>query len=214
MTTMSTSPICSTAADMKTVKVGRGDTLAGIITKVGVEPIRGQGHRRGNAPVFPAQNLKPGQEVRFNLDPGAGRHRRDGAGPRQRVSARATSMLGSVTRNHRGDFVVTEQKGAVTAEAHRSNSSAPRSITSFYHAALSQHIPAETILKLLRVHSYDVDFKQKVKPGDSFDVFFDVPDHGLRPRRDGRAALHLDDRRRPDPELLSLPHPGRPRRLL
>ena len=40
---------------------------------------------------------------------------------------------------------------------------------------LAQHIPADTILKLLRVHSYDVDFKQKVKPGDTFDVFFDVP---------------------------------------
>ncbi len=39
--------------------------------------------------------------------------------------------------------------------------------TSFYHAALEQHIPQATIDKLLRVNSYDVDFKQKVKPGDT-----------------------------------------------
>jgi murein DD-endopeptidase MepM/ murein hydrolase activator NlpD len=50
--------------------------------------------------------------------------------------------------------------------------------TSFYHAALEQKIPAETILKLLRVHSYDVDFKQKVKSGDSFDLFFDSGNEG------------------------------------
>ena len=47
--------------------------------------------------------------------------------------------------------------------------------TSFYHAALSQHLPADTILKLLRVHSYDVDFKQQVKPGDNFEVFLECP---------------------------------------
>jgi murein DD-endopeptidase MepM/ murein hydrolase activator NlpD len=70
--------------------------------------------------------------------------------------------------------VVTDQKGAVTAEGQKQQQRATL-YQSFYHAALAQHIPADTILKLLRVHSYDVDFKQKVKPGDSFDVFFDVP---------------------------------------
>jgi murein DD-endopeptidase MepM/ murein hydrolase activator NlpD len=70
--------------------------------------------------------------------------------------------------------VVTDQKGAVTAEGQKQQQRATL-YQSFYHAALTQHIPADTILKLLRVHSYDVDFKQKVKPGDSFDVFFDVP---------------------------------------
>ena len=38
---------------------------------------------------------------------------------------------------------------------------------------LQQKIPAETILKLLRIHSYDVDFKKRVKAGDSFELFFD-----------------------------------------
>ena len=58
-------------------------------------------------------------------------------------------------------------------QAARKPRPAPRSTPRFYHAALEQHIPAETILKLLRVHSYDVDFKQKVKAGDTFEMFFD-----------------------------------------
>ena len=75
--------------------------------------------------------------------------------------------LGTVARTTRGDFVVTDQKGAVTAEGEKQQQRATL-YQSFYHAALAQHIPADTILKLLRVHSYDVDFKQKVKPGDIF----------------------------------------------
>ena len=85
--------------------------------------------------------------------------------------------LASVARNNRGDFIVTDQKGGLTAEGAEQQQRATL-YASFYHAAQSQRIPADTILKLLRVHSYDVDFKQKVKPGDTFDVFFDVPDHG------------------------------------
>ncbi|WP_244500778.1 hypothetical protein [Methyloceanibacter marginalis] len=45
---------------------------------------------------------------------------------------------------------------------------------SFYQAALDQKLPSDTILKLLRVHSYDVDFKQKARSGDTFEVFFDA----------------------------------------
>ena len=85
--------------------------------------------------------------------------------------------LASVARNNRGDFIVTDKKGGLTAEGAEQQQRATL-YASFYHAAQSQRIPADTILKLLRVHSYDVDFKQKVKPGDTFDVFFDVPDHG------------------------------------
>jgi murein DD-endopeptidase MepM/ murein hydrolase activator NlpD len=52
-------------------------------------------------------------------------------------------------------------------------SARPTLYESFYHAALKQKIPADTILKLLRVHSYDVDFKKRVKAGDNFELFFD-----------------------------------------
>jgi murein DD-endopeptidase MepM/ murein hydrolase activator NlpD len=85
------------------------------------------------------------------------------------------AYLGGVARNNRGDFIVANEAGVISPEDSAKQQRATL-YTSFYHAAMSQHIPSETILKLLRVHSYDVDFKQKVKPGDGFDVFFDVPD--------------------------------------
>ena len=160
-------------AQTKTVKVGRGDTLAGIIVKMGTEQTDAKAIVEALAPVFPADNLKPGQEVRFALVP-APSDTEEMEPVRISVYGPGNVHLGTVARTNRGDFVVTDDKGAVTAEGQKQQQRATL-YQSFYHAALAQHIPADTILKLLRVHSYDVDFKQKVKPGDSFDVFFDVP---------------------------------------
>jgi murein DD-endopeptidase MepM/ murein hydrolase activator NlpD len=160
-------------AETKTVKVGRGDTLAGIIVKVGAEQDQAKAIVEAFSPVFSAGNLKPGQEVRFALVP-APSDTEEMEPVRVSIYGPGNTHLGTVARTNRGDFVVTDQKGAVTAEGQKQQQRATL-YQSFYHAALAQHIPADTILKLLRVHSYDVDFKQKVKPGVSFDVFFDVP---------------------------------------
>jgi murein DD-endopeptidase MepM/ murein hydrolase activator NlpD len=80
--------------------------------------------------------------------------------------------LATVMRNRQGDYVASTEAIGSDAKAPPSSSRATL-YTAFYHAALQQHIPAQTILKLLRVHSYDVDFKQKVKAGDTFEMFFD-----------------------------------------
>ena len=50
---------------------------------------------------------------------------------------------------------------------------APRSTPASITRRSSSTFRPTTILKLLRVHSYDVDFKQKVKAGDTFEMFFD-----------------------------------------
>ena len=77
-----------------------------------------------------------------------------------------------MARNRQGEYVASTEAIGNDAKAPQGATRATL-YTAFYHAALEQHIPAETILKLLRVHSYDVDFKQKVKAGDTFEMFFD-----------------------------------------
>jgi murein DD-endopeptidase MepM/ murein hydrolase activator NlpD len=161
-------------SDLRTVKVGRGDPLASIITKVGVEPSEAKDVVEAMDTVFPAQNLKQGQEVHLNLIPAPSDN--DAMEPvRVSVFGPKGDLLGSVSRNRHGDYVVSNDADPDAAK--RADRPQHATLyTSFYRAALSQHIPPEIILKLLRVHSYDVDFKHKVKPGDSFDVFFDVPE--------------------------------------
>jgi murein DD-endopeptidase MepM/ murein hydrolase activator NlpD len=161
---------------LKVVKVGRGDTLASIVAKMSPDPDQAKDIVEALAPVFPAGNLKPGQQVRFNLVP-APSDTEEMEPVKVGIYGSGDKHIASVARNNRGDFVVTDQKGGLTAEGKEQQARATL-YASFYHAAQSQRIPTDTILKLLRVHSYDVDFKQKVKPGDTFDVFFDVPDDG------------------------------------
>jgi murein DD-endopeptidase MepM/ murein hydrolase activator NlpD len=81
--------------------------------------------------------------------------------------------LATAARNRQGAFVASAEPIGDDAAKLQQASARASLYTSFYHAALEQKIPDETILKLLRVHSYDVDFKQKTKSGDSFDLFFD-----------------------------------------
>jgi len=98
------------------------------------------------APVFPLQNLKPGQQVRFNLVPAPGDT--DQMEPVKVSVYAGDKHIASVARNNRGDFIVTDQKGGLTAEGAEQQQRATL-YASFYHAAQSQRIPADTILKLL-----------------------------------------------------------------
>jgi murein DD-endopeptidase MepM/ murein hydrolase activator NlpD len=158
-------------AETKSVDVGRGDTLMTLFAKVGTEPSEASTIVEALSSIFGAKDLKAGQEVRFTLVPAPSD---TGAMEPVKVSfyAKGGDHLASVTRNRQGDYVASTE---ATPDETKSQQASTRATlyASFYHAALQQHIPPDTILKLLRVHSYDVDFKQKVKPGDTFEVFFD-----------------------------------------
>ncbi len=157
-------------AEMKTLTVGRGDTLMSLFDKIDAEPIQAKEIIETLAPIFSAKDLKSGQEVRFTLVPAPSD---TGALEPAKVSIFAKgSHLASAVRNRQGVFVASAEP--IGGDDKTQQASARATLyTSFYHAALSQKIPADTILRLLRVHSYDVDFKQRVKAGDSFEMFFD-----------------------------------------
>jgi murein DD-endopeptidase MepM/ murein hydrolase activator NlpD len=156
-------------AKTETITIGRGDTLQSLFTKVDTEPTEAQTIIEALSPIFKAQDLKAGQEIRFSLVPAPSD---TGAMEPIKISifAKGGAHLATVQRNRQGDFIATTDGDRIKAPQTATRATL---YTSFYHAALAQHIPAETIVKLLRVHSYDVDFKQKVKPGDTFEAFFD-----------------------------------------
>jgi len=157
-------------AESKTLTVGRGDSLQSLFTKVGTEPSEANDIIEALSPIFGAKDLKSGQELRFTLVPAP-----SDTGQMEPVKVSVFlkgEHIATVARNRRGEYVASREAIGSDVKTPQSQTRATL-YTSFYHAALAQHIPAETILKLLRVHSYDVDFKQKVKAGDSFEMFFD-----------------------------------------
>jgi murein DD-endopeptidase MepM/ murein hydrolase activator NlpD len=157
-------------AETKTLIVGRGDNLAALFTKVGTEPEEAARIIEALAPIFTAKDLQSGQELRFSLVPAP-----SDTGQMEPIKVSIFAKddhLASVMRNRQGDYVVSAEP--IGNDAKSTPASTRASLyQSFYHAALEQKIAPELILKLLRVHSYDVDFKQKVRAGDTFEMFFD-----------------------------------------
>jgi murein DD-endopeptidase MepM/ murein hydrolase activator NlpD len=157
-------------AETKTLKVGSGDSLMSLFTKAGTEPTEAQQMIEAFAAIFTAKDLKSGQELRFSMVPAP-----SDTGQMEPVKVSIfdhDTHLATVARNRQGEYVASTE--AIGNDAKQTQGASRATLyTAFYHAALEQHIPAETILKLLRVHSYDVDFKQRVKAGDTFEMFFD-----------------------------------------
>jgi murein DD-endopeptidase MepM/ murein hydrolase activator NlpD len=157
-------------AETKTLTVGRGDTLLSLFTKAGTEPSEASEIIDAFSAIFAAKDLKSDQELRFSMVPAP-----SDTGQMEPVKVSifdSGSHLATVARNRLGEYVASTEAVGNDVKAPPASSRATL-YAAFYHAALEQHIPADTILKLLRVHSYDVDFKQKVKAGDTFEMFFD-----------------------------------------
>ncbi len=158
------------SAETKTITVGRGDSLMSLFTKVGTEPEEAAAIIDAFGSIFGTKDLKQGQEIRFSLVPAPSD---TGQLEPIKVSIYAKgNHLATVARNQGGDYVASTEPIGNDAKTTQVSSRASL-YSSFYHAALQQRIPADTIHKLLRVHSYDADFKQRVRPGDSFEMFFD-----------------------------------------
>ncbi|MFQ5625667.1 MAG: peptidoglycan DD-metalloendopeptidase family protein [Methyloligellaceae bacterium] len=161
-------------SETKAVTVKRGDTLMSILANAGAERWQAKAIADAMTPVFKPKNMKRGQEIRFTLMPAP---KNDAQLEPVKVSL-FTGKAHNVTvvRNETGDFVVSNDPIELgDARTRRSNRPQRASLyTSFYQAALDQGVPRDKIMKLLRIHSYDVDFKRLAHAGDNFEVFFDL----------------------------------------
>ena len=158
-------------SETKALTVDRGDTLLSLFLKVGTEPSHAASIIETIEPVFGGKDLKAGQQVQFRLVPAPSD---SGQMEPVRVSifAKGGEHLATAARNRQGDYVASTEAAPENVKFQQASNRATL-YAAFYHAALEQQLPADTIQKLLKVHSYDVDFKQKARAGDTFEAFFD-----------------------------------------
>jgi murein DD-endopeptidase MepM/ murein hydrolase activator NlpD len=164
-------------SEIRTVTVKKDDTLMSILTRNGAEPWQAKDIYEAMSPVFLAKALQKGQEVRMSLVPAPG-----DSGKMDPVKVSLfTGKRHEVTiaRNAGGHYVVSTDPIRKSV-ASRKNQGPRRATlyTSVYEAGLNQNLPHETIMKVLRIHSYDVDFKRRVKAGDGVEMFFDLKKDG------------------------------------
>lgn len=162
-------------SETKAVTVAKGDTLMSILSDAGAEPWQAKAIAEAMEPVFKPKNLKRGQEIRFTLMPAP---KNDAQLEPVKVSLFSdTEHEVTVARNEAGEFVASDDPITLEDAKNLRRSARPQRATlytSFYQSALNQGVVHEETLKLLRIHSYDVDFKRLTQPGDAFEIFFDM----------------------------------------
>ncbi|WP_029058584.1 M23 family metallopeptidase [Stappia stellulata] len=125
---------------------------------------------------FNIAGVDTGQRIRLAMAPSA--TAAESMVP-QRISLYTdTDHQATVARSDTGDFVAAEAPDTFLpdafAEADRVGyaGTTPTLYDSLYQTALEQNVEKDLISDLVRIFSFDVDFKSRVKPGDSFEVFY------------------------------------------
>lgn len=163
------------------VKVGPKDSLRKILIRAGADNWQARGMIESARRIFPQSRLKAGQEVRITLVPSLTRKNRKEPA-RFAVFSSGHEHLVSVARNSAGEFVASrspsiEKEIANAALGYSDRASSTSSVyASVYYAGLLQHIPSDTILKIMKIHAFETDFRRRLRPGDAVEFFFDMKD--------------------------------------
>jgi murein DD-endopeptidase MepM/ murein hydrolase activator NlpD len=162
------------------VKVGENDSLRKILIRAGADSWQARGMVEAARNVFPESSLSAGQEVRITLVPSlTQKDRKEPA--RFSVFSGGHDHLVSVMRNAAGEFVASkspsiEEEIANAALGDNDRASSSSVYASVYYAGLLQHIPADTLMKVMKIHATETDFRRHLRPGDSIEMFFDMKD--------------------------------------
>lgn len=170
------------------VKVGKQESLAGLLARNGADDWQVEAMIEAAASVFPASSLAEGQEVHFTLLPSLTK-----PGETEPTSfsifTEGHEHLVSVRRNDTGEFVASREPATSSVNLRISDSTgssesggssrASSLYGSVYHAGLLQRVPPETLSEILRIHAYELDFGQRVRAGDSVEFFFDFADENV-----------------------------------
>lgn len=165
--------------EVTVVKVGRDDTLTKVLQNAGAPPWLARSMIEAAQGVFPEAALVPGQEVRITLVPSL--TQADKKEPaRFSIFSDGHDHLVTVLRNAAGEFVASAQS-QIARELDQAGNDGEGSqnaslYASIFYAGATQSLPQETIEQILRVNAFDTDFRRRVRPGDTLEMFFDMKD--------------------------------------
>ncbi len=152
------------AHEAREVRVGNGETLAGLLVRAGASPSETHAALASISDVYNPRAIRPGQPVSVFFDRSSGDARLTGVAFRSEPGA-------SVTANRtQSGFAAREVLMPVTFEMARI--AAPVEST-LYGTALRLGATDREVAALADAFAYDVDFQRDVRPGDNFELVFE-----------------------------------------
>jgi murein DD-endopeptidase MepM/ murein hydrolase activator NlpD len=166
--------------ETQVVRVGDGDTLRKILQRAGADTWTSRGMIEAARNIFPEANLASGQEIRITLVPSL--TRRDKKEPaRFSIFSGGHDHLVTVSRNAAGEFVASKsptmgEEIANAALDDNDRASTSSVYASVYYAGRLQDVPVDDIMKVMKIHASQTDFRRRLRPGDAIEFFFDMKD--------------------------------------
>lgn len=132
--------------------------------------------------IYGINGVEDGQRIRIAFN--AANDGSDRLRP-ERISLYSDTIhKATIARSDSGGYVGAEAPSTVLADAFAEADRlgyagpTPSIYDSLYQTALEQQVPGSLVSELVRVFSFDVDFKSRVKPGDSFEIFYGLEEEG------------------------------------
>lgn len=170
----------------KIITVAAGDTLMKLFMQSGISRRDAYGAITAMEPLYSSRKIRPGMFFKVTLSPLEDRALSDSDADESK-DQEATLFLESMSFQPSKERVIKvtaiEEEGggrAFEAEAmrrplvRRELYSDFEIVTSLYEAAVNEGLPLGMVAKLIRIHSYDVDFQREIKKGDRYETIFEA----------------------------------------
>jgi len=158
--------------DRRSITARGGESLDTLIKGAGVDVVQSALVAESVAKITKTKRLRAGEELRLALTPSAVE---EGSLDVAKISLfyqNAPEI--TLARSSEGGYVQSDKPVQPESDSDENTGERASVYLSTYRASKAQSLPDDFITKVLKIHSYDVDFKQKVRAGDSFELFYEI----------------------------------------
>jgi murein DD-endopeptidase MepM/ murein hydrolase activator NlpD len=160
------------AFDRRSFDAKGGESLDSVIKNAGVDAVQSNLVAEAVAKITKTKKLRANEEVRLALTPSSVE---EGSLDVAKISLfYQEKPVVTLARAEEGGYVLNDKPVKPESDADEDTGERASIYLSSFRAARAQGLPDDFITKFLKIHSYDVDFKQRVKNGDSFEMFYDL----------------------------------------
>ncbi len=159
--------------DTRSIVARGGESIDAILKRQGATIVQAGLLSDAISAVTKSPKLRAGQELRLALAPSV---TEEGTNDIVKVSLFSKSNHEiTLARTAAGEYDLSNAPVSLdTGGDDRDGAQRATVYVSTFRAAQAQNLPEEFITKFLRIHSYDVDYKLRVRPGDGFELFYEI----------------------------------------
>lgn len=145
--------------------VGRGDVLINMLIKAGVPSTEAHRSIIALQEVYDPRGLRPGDEVRVLFEKTDEGEKFIGMRMEPDVAHTVSVALGAdeLFKAHKMEKTVTRHLEGAAGTIQ----------TSLFNAGMKAGMPVETLVQMIKLYSWDVDFQRDLRPGDSFEILYE-----------------------------------------